>query len=605
MAVIFSKVDAINIVTRRIESKGESSSNLVYISMTDSMLASQQKLTDLTSKFDGRTPIRIHFLDNSSKVFLVDYNTTVKDVVIMVLEKFAVNNMKDIFTYFGLFEARNGGTIDGGALNMETSVTSVVQNWSTLSVEKTAKFLFMIRLHMPCAMGLQHKDVVAFRMGKGTHGIDDAAYIEAAELTDSACLHLQFIQAVYNVITGRYPTTKEEALSLGAIHFLFKFGSFSPTSHQPGFLGNRIVELIPIKHLKSGSEATIEDWEQLLLQRVISHSSSLPELVLDPPSSSSSSEEEDEEEEDGSATDTATTTTTTTATATATVKDPIPSSSYARNGHIITPERQYMETVYKMSCYGMTLFKCSQKSTRKLPETLFVGLHRMGITLLDKGKTSLRDFSIEEIFRWGFKPKQLFYFEIDADNDLLTGSLDFETEDGMIMSDLLTDYAMAFLKEREAEQRRLAQIKTGNTEGMQIGEDMDKIMSMAHETVSTDDVVLTNGDEEISIALGGADESPADAASPSIGKKFKRLSMKNKVESSLKGTGSGVSAQEHTAATKLQCLFRGYSLRREWSMEEAAITIQTIYRGYRGRVLIGKMIEAMFANGTITLNQDE
>ena len=38
--------------------------------------------------------VRIHFLDNSSKVFLVDYNTTVKDVVIMVLEKFAVNNMK-------------------------------------------------------------------------------------------------------------------------------------------------------------------------------------------------------------------------------------------------------------------------------------------------------------------------------------------------------------------------------------------------------------------------------------------------------------------------------------------------------------------------------
>jgi hypothetical protein len=70
---------------------------------------------------------------------------------------------------------------------------------------------------------------------KGTHGIDDAAYIEAAELTDSACLHLQFIQAVYNVITGRYPTTKEEVhsqytLDTLSIHSLYTLYTLSTHS---------------------------------------------------------------------------------------------------------------------------------------------------------------------------------------------------------------------------------------------------------------------------------------------------------------------------------------------------------------------------------------
>jgi hypothetical protein len=48
----------------------------------------------------------------------------------------------------------------------------------------------------------------------------------------------------------------------------------------------------------------------------------------------------------------------------------------------------------------------------------------------------------------------MFYFEVSADNDLGTGSLEFDTDKGKIMSDLMTDYALAFLKEREQEEER-------------------------------------------------------------------------------------------------------------------------------------------------------
>ena len=85
-------------------------------------------------------------------------------------------------------------------------------------------------------------------------------------------MQLQFIQAVYHVITGRYPTTAEQALELGAIHFLYKFGEYKPASHKPGFLGSRIVEFVPIKHLKSGGDSALQEWEKALLQRVLAYS---------------------------------------------------------------------------------------------------------------------------------------------------------------------------------------------------------------------------------------------------------------------------------------------------------------------------------------------
>jgi hypothetical protein len=58
---------------------------------------------------------------------------------------------------------------------------------------------------------------------------------EAGEhLLDPTLMHLQFIQAVYNIISGRYPTSQEQAIELGAIHFLYKFGEYKPASHVPG-----------------------------------------------------------------------------------------------------------------------------------------------------------------------------------------------------------------------------------------------------------------------------------------------------------------------------------------------------------------------------------
>ena len=48
-----------------------------------------------------------------------------------------------------------------------------------------------------------------------------------------------------------------------------------------------------------------------------------------------------------------------------------------------------------------------------------------------------------------------------------------------------------------------------------------------------------------------------------------------------------------TAVVTIQALYRGYALRRDWIREDAAIFLQSVYRGHRSRVRVSKIIEAM------------
>ena len=55
--------------------------------------------------------------------------------------------------------------------------------------------------------------------------------------------------------------------------------------------------------------------------------------------------------------------------------------------------------------------------------------------------------------------------------------------------------------------------------------------------------------------------------------------------------------QKLKAVVKLQALYRGYSLRRDWINEDAAILIQSVYRGYYTRLRVSTMIDELIANG--------
>lgn len=145
---------------------------------------------------------------------------------------------------------------------MEESVPDAVSSWPEGS---PSKLLFMIRLFMPSIVGLESKNNVASRLGKPFDLLSNSLYLELASVNDSALLQLQYQQALYNVITGQYVVSDSDALYLGALNFINKFDEYQPLRHRPGFLGQRIVEFVPTKLLKT---KTLEQWEGLLLESV-------------------------------------------------------------------------------------------------------------------------------------------------------------------------------------------------------------------------------------------------------------------------------------------------------------------------------------------------
>jgi hypothetical protein len=194
-------------------------------------------------------------------MFLLEPAMTSLDVIKMVLHKIDVKDVDGTCHYFGLYESLDGASI-GGCIELEARVSEVVQNWKE---ENNSKLVFMLRLFLPSVTGFQHKDVVAHRLGAPKLSLTQKSYIEAAEVMDSQLLHLQYNQAVYNVITGQYPTTPDQAIEFGVFHFLYKFGSFDETRHVVGFLSNRIVEFLPYVHLR---KSDLIEWETKLLDAV-------------------------------------------------------------------------------------------------------------------------------------------------------------------------------------------------------------------------------------------------------------------------------------------------------------------------------------------------
>lgn len=124
--------------------------------------------------------------------------------------------------------------------------------------------------------------------------------------------------------------------------------------------------------------------------------------------------------------------------------------------------RIYVEEVLRLEhLYGCEFYFCRQLSLKNLPPDVYLGINSYGVTLFNKKKEMLRKYRLEGIFRWGYQPNSTFYFEIKSSED--AGSiLEFETNDGEKMSKLLTDYALAFLQERDRDRLRAMSMLTSH-----------------------------------------------------------------------------------------------------------------------------------------------
>ena len=477
----------------------------------EALLASQASLNNLSVSFGGRIPVRIFFLDNSSKVFLADVSTTSKDLVRLILEKFQVEDIERKLLYFGIFISEDGESI-GRALSLDDSITDVVTQFPE---ESGTKLLFMIRLHTPSIMGLQYKDVVAKRMQRPISMLSNDVYFDSAEEIDPNLTLLQYSQAVYNIITGNYPTNSEQVLEFGALHFSNKFGDFDNSRHRPGFLGERIIEFIPAKQLK---QKTMEQWEQMLFDTTRQYQQ----------------------------------------------------SNYGTGGVATAPcderpQKVYVCKIFRLPLYGNTFFRAIQSSTDILPDKVILGIYHQGINVLDKKRTLMKQYRLEELSRWGYRVKEMFYFEVKlADRE--TGEekqmlVEFNTPEGQDISDLLTDYAVAFMKEQEmVEERQHDKCSSVNSGGVFNG----SREPFAKPSPPPPQLVQRSASPPVSTSAGSPIRPPSHRSQQSQAT-YNKPSSKQVSEISL----------------------------------FAVIKIQAIYRGYSCRQRVSQMIEDMFANGEL------
>ena len=169
------------------------------------------------------------------------------------------------------------------------------------------------------------------------------------------------------------------------------------------------------------------------------------------------------------------------------------------------------------------------------PPRLLIGINAKGIWLMKlETRENLELFKLSEIYRWGFKPGMNFYFEAKGKVPGEKGPVyEFTTEQGNRISELLTDYAHALLK-------------------------------------------------ELGISRKSASKPPPPAGGPPPPPPPPPASKKAPID-------------EDEAAVRVQSAFRGAKLRGDLEKEYATIQIQALWRGFSDRVRFDKMIEALEA----------
>ena len=177
---------------------------------------------------EGDAVLKVYFLDNSSKMLMVDPGISAGEVCEMIAGRLNyADGGENSSRYFALFESVDGA-IPRRALGRSEVVLNVQHG--------CAKIIYMMKLFMPSAL-------------------------EMVE-TDPIMLHLQYIQGLHSVITGTHFANEIPTLvKLAALDMQAKYGPHDPSVHQVGFLTLRLHEFIPA-HVFDKKEKL--DWEEYI-----------------------------------------------------------------------------------------------------------------------------------------------------------------------------------------------------------------------------------------------------------------------------------------------------------------------------------------------------
>jgi hypothetical protein len=245
-----------------------------------------------------------------------------------------------------------------------------------------------------------------------------------------------------------------------------------------------------------------------------------------------------------------------------------------------------------------------------MPADVILGIHALGLSIFERStqKPLLKKFHILEMSRWGYKIGSLFYFETKLDGKQTT-TVEFTTKEGELISHLLTDYAVAYGKEADAEEER-----TKSRTGMKVVNEevnhnlnqpnLDEIIPKLQESSVS---ITSNANDKLmnrSAVTNAADIQMKSPPPPPPKGPPRTANTINTTKGSVSPppAGSNFAAKQYDnaaikAAIKIQATYRGFSLRNEWIKEDSAILIQSVFRGYVARCYVAELIQQLFESG--------
>jgi len=290
------------------------------------------------------------------KTLLVDPSATVYDICTYMADKCGITAVSPILMpCFSLHECLDGVNISK-PLPSQVPVVDIISKWP---VGNIPRFVYQIKLFVD----------------------------SIKNSTDKHILRLLYIQSVYNVITGIYPVTTDEAISLASLQVQANFGNHKPTIHKSGYLKNALRGLIPGSLFE---RKTPDEWEAIILNR---HAN-------------------------------------------------LTEDSQSR------PMMLYCAVLATREYFGCAFYGVKQKFSKVLPSPLIIGISGRGIYLMEpEDKKIIERYSLGQLYRWGYDPDKSFTFQIKTPAGTPGPIFEFSTLVGHYMSNLLTDYASQIIAE--------------------------------------------------------------------------------------------------------------------------------------------------------------
>ena len=128
------------------------------MSYRDSEDIETKELALLKSKLGGKIPVKVYFLDNSSKTFLCDRGTTFKSLSVEILKKLGDEKAESNARLMGIYQTDGGVMGTAGAPDQSVADMVISYGDDNLRTEKK-KLVFMIRLFTPMLQTLDSPQV--------------------------------------------------------------------------------------------------------------------------------------------------------------------------------------------------------------------------------------------------------------------------------------------------------------------------------------------------------------------------------------------------------------------------------------------------------------